>query len=129
VIDMATEKKTPVSYPFVTKAQIKARLDADPEYRKEVIVTLYQLQTEDEQESGSTRHSNRYGFMSSHAVNGSRLAVKIQAGEPLTEKDHDLIDAIAPRYSRQLATLAREEAIVADPSLKSVAAVFGVAKG
>jgi hypothetical protein len=125
---MATEKKTPVSYPFVTKAQILARLQSEPEFRKETIVTLYQLQTQDEQDASATRHSNRYGFMSSHAVNGSRIAKKVLAGEELSDADLDLIDKIAPRYSRQLATLAREKAITNDPSLNGIAAVFGVAK-
>lgn len=111
-------------YPFVTKAQIKARLDSDPAYRIEAMAILHTLQTEHEQATKSTLNKNRQGFMSSHAVKGSKVAEKIKAGETLTEEDVAVVDTIAPRYSRQLATFARAQAIANDPALAKVAGMF-----
>jgi hypothetical protein len=115
-------------YPFVTKAQIKAKLESDPEYRKEAMAILHTLQTEHEQATKSTLSKNRQGFMSSHAVRGSEVAVKIKAGETLTAEDWEIVNKIAPRYSRQLATFARAQAIANDPALAKTAALFSADK-
>jgi hypothetical protein len=111
-------------YPFVTKAQIKDKLENDPQYRCEAMAILHTLQTEHEQATKSTLNKNRQGFMSSHAVKGSKVAEKIKAGETLTEEDWKVVDTIAPRYSRQLATFARAQAIASDPALAKVAGMF-----
>ena len=115
-------------YPFVTKAQIKARLLSSFEYRCEAIVLLHTLQTAHEQATLSTLNRNHQGFMSSHSVKGSKVAMKIKAGEPLTIEDVETVDRIAPRYSRQLATFARAQAIANDPALAEVARVFSADK-
>jgi hypothetical protein len=115
-------------YPFVTKAQIKEKLESDPLYRCEAMAILHTLQTEHEQATKSTLSKNRQGFMSSHAVKGSEVAVKIKAGEKLTEEDWKTVDKIAPRYSRQLATFARAQAIASDPALAKTAALFSADK-
>ena len=61
-------------YPFMTKNQIKERLSSDAAFRSQAMVILYTLQTAHEQSTDSTLNRNRQGFMSSHAVNGSRIA-------------------------------------------------------
>jgi hypothetical protein len=111
-------------YPFLTKAQIKARLETEPGFRYEAMAILHTLQTEFEQNTKSTRDKNRQGFMSSHAVNGSRVAEKIKAGETLTPEDEAIVQKIAPRYTRQLAIWFRAKAIVEQPELQAVAALF-----
>ena len=111
-------------YPFVTKRSIKERLDSDQAYRIEAMAILHTLQTEHDQATKSTLNKNRMGFMSSHAVKGSKVAEKIKAGEPLTEEDLAVCDTIAPRYSRQLATFARAQAIANDPALAKTAEMF-----
>ncbi len=111
-------------YPFTTKAQVKARLDSDPAYRIEAMAILHTLQTEHEQATLQTVNKNRQGFMSSHSVKGSKVAMKIKAGEPLTDEDMVVVDTIAPRYSRQLATFARAQEIANDPALAKVAETF-----
>jgi len=111
-------------YPFVSKSTIKARLAAEPEFRKDAMVMLYDMQTAHEQSTKSTLNKNRVGFMSSHAVKGSTVAVKIKAGEPLSDEDLAVIDTIAPRYSRQIALHFRASAIAADPELAKTAALF-----
>lgn len=114
-------------YPFLTKAQIKERLESDADFRKEAMVILYTLQTEYEQSTDQTLNKNRQGFMSSHAVNGSKVARKIKGGEELTAEDWAKVDSIAPRYSRQLAVFFRAKAIAEQPALKAVAALFSAA--
>jgi hypothetical protein len=114
-------------YPFMTKRQIKDRLATEPEFRLEALCVLHTLQTEYEQSTKSTRDKNRQGFMSSHAVNGSRVAEKIKAGEELDADDWSHVDRIAPRYSRQLAVYFRAKAIAEQPELQAVAALFSAA--
>jgi hypothetical protein len=111
-------------YPFTTKKSIMARLATDPAYRNEVMVQLYHAQTYREQCTNSTIVSNKVGFMSSHSVHGSRIAKKLIAGETLTAEDQAKVDAIAPRYSRQIALFMRAEAIAANPELAEVAKTF-----
>ena len=111
-------------YPFVTKTQIKNRLETEPTFRLQAMAILHTLQTEHEQATKSTKNKNRQGFMSSHAVKGSTVAEKIKAGEPLSDEDMQTVDKIAPRYSRQLATFFRAQAIANDPALAKVANMF-----
>jgi hypothetical protein len=124
---MTTTNTSANLYPFLTKSQIKERLESDREFRMQAMVILYTLQTEYEQNTDQTLNKNRQGFMSSHAVNGSRVARKIKGGEPLDAKDEAHVDAIAPRYSRQLAVFFRAKAIAEQPALKAVAALFSAA--
>ena len=125
-----TTNTTPVintnSYPFLTKAQIKAELDSSFDARCAAMVTLFKLQTTLEQATDKTLMANARGFMSSHAVNGSKVAKKLMTGEELDSADVDQVNRIAPRYSRQLATLARAEALAANPELAEKAALFGI---
>lgn len=123
----ATVVATANLYPFVTKAQLKDRLASEPEFRKEAMVLLYTLQTEHEQATSSTLNRNRQGFMSSHAVHGTRIAKAILANEEIGSEDWDRIDAIAPRYTRQLACYYRAKAIVDQPALAAIAGIFSAA--
>ena len=110
-------------YPFLSKAVIKARIEADPTFMLQCLQIMYSLQTTYEQETKSTLNRNRMGFMSSHAVNGSILAVKARSGG-LTEEEHSKAHAIVSRSSRQLAAFFRREAIQANPELAATAALF-----
>jgi hypothetical protein len=112
------------NYPFATRAQIKAELDASFDVRCWAMTTLYHLQTNYEQDNKKTVVKNRTGFMSSHAVNGTRVALKLLSKEELDQTDVDLINKIAPRYSHQLAVIARDAALETDPTLAEKAAVF-----
>lgn len=111
------------NYPFATKAQI---LDAQQDFTVclEHLGQLYDAQTSDEQEAKDTRYKNKSGFMSSHAVTGSSLAVKARSGEALTGEEQDKVRSIVCRYGKQLARFSREAAIKANPDLKKVAEIF-----
>lgn len=113
-------------YPFTTKKDIAAQLATDPEACKKALVVLFNRQTSHEQDTASTLSRNRAGFMSSHAVHGTRLAKAIIAGEDLSDEDLARCQTIAPRYSKQLAAQARREALEANPDLAAAGAVFGV---
>jgi hypothetical protein len=111
------------SYPFVTKSQIKARLAGEPAFVLICLAVMNSRQTEYEQESKTTRDRNRRGFMSSHAVKGTNLAVKA-AGEGLTEEETETACGIISHYTKQLASHFRAEAVSADPGLAEAARVF-----
>ena len=113
-------------YPFTTKAQIAALIASSDEYMLQGLCQLHTWQTEHEQETKTTEVKNRRGFMSSHAVNGSKLAEKVKAGETLTAEETDKARSIVGRYTRQLAVASREAALEADPALRATAAIFGV---
>jgi hypothetical protein len=111
------------SYPFVTKSQLTARIAQDDAFVCECLGIMLARQTSFEQEAKTTRDRNSRGFMSSHAVRGTTLAVKA-AAEGLTAEEMDLARGIVSRYTKQLAAHFRAEAIAADPTLAEAARVF-----
>jgi hypothetical protein len=111
-------------YPFRTKREICDQLATDRDYRVECLLVLYERQTTDEQETKETKWKNRRGFMSSHAVNGSRIAQALLAGEALSDEDEAKLSAIVCRYGKQLASHSRAQATAADPDKASKAACF-----
>ena len=113
-------------YPFETKAQIAAKIATSDEYMLQGLCQLHTWQTQHERETKTTAVKNRRGFMSSHAVNGSKLAEKVKGGEQLNEEDMAKARSIVASYTRQLAVASREEALAANPDLAATAAIFGV---
>ena len=122
-------------YPFVTKGQLKERLENEPEFRCEAMCIIHTLQTDWEQAAKATKDQNRQGFMSSHAVNGSKVAEKLKASlrggatmalamAGLTPEDWKHVDNMAPRYTRQLAVYFRARAIAENPALAETAKLF-----
>jgi hypothetical protein len=112
------------NYPFMTKKQIAARIETDLDFVQECVLVMQARQTEDEQEVKETRHKNKRGWMSSHAVNGGKLADKLAAGEALTDEELGKAQGMVCRYTKQLAAHFRAAAIVANPDLEAVAEVF-----
>src|SRR5580704_17875864 len=102
-----------VNYPFTTKSQIKTML-ADDAFVVQCLGILYSRQTTHEQDTKSTKDRNRSGFMSSHASRACTLAVKA-ASEGLTEEETVSARLIVSRYTRQLASHFRAEAIASNP--------------
>jgi hypothetical protein len=122
-------KKAPkvrYNYPFETKAQILAS-QADFSTCLEHLGQLYDAQTSEEQDAKDTRVKNARGFMSSHAVTGSTLAVKARSGEELTPEEQDKVRQIVKRYGKQLAAFSRKAAMEANPALKAIAEIFSAA--
>jgi len=68
----------------LNKSIILASLVSNPNAVKKALVILYRRQTADEQKHRDTKHSNKQGFNTAHAKEGTRLARKILAGENLS---------------------------------------------
>jgi len=113
-------------YPFLTKNQIKERIASDPEFARECLLVIFRRQTEPEQNAKETILRNKRGFMSSHAVRGTTLAMKILGGEWLNPDEEGLVTAIAGSYTKQLASHFRQAALEERPELAAAAKVFGL---
>lgn len=114
------------SYPFLSKAEIKTRIAADQAFAFSCLLVIFDRQTAYEQTSETTLNRNRMGFMSSHAVHGTRISKKIRSGEDLTDEDRSRAVEISSHYTKQLASHFRAEAISENPALKQAGQVFGV---
>lgn len=115
----------PRMYPFVGQKAVKERLSERP-VQAAMMIVLYELQTAYEQASESTKDRNRRGFMSSHSVNGTRLARAIKSGAALTDEDWAKVATIAPHYSKQGAIALRTWAMKANPALAVTAQMFSI---
>lgn len=115
----------PNFYPFPSKKQILNLVSLDSKFRNQCLLVLFGLQTKVEQDTEDTVHRNHKGFMSSHATHGTRLAKKLLAGETFDAEDDAKVDAIVPRYGKQLAIHWRSEMIRQDPALGKVARLYG----
>lgn len=119
----AKKAKAKISYPFPTKREVLAAQASD-DVVLEHLGILYQRQTDDEKERKETKWKNRRGFMSSHAVNGTKVAEKVAMGEELSEADWAMARGIVSHYGKQLAAHYREEMIEANPELAKIAEIF-----
>ncbi len=117
------EKVPGPKYPFRTKKEILEQVASDDAFAVECLQIMYERQTDHERETRSTNVKNARGFMSSHAVVGTALAVKFQE-EGFTAEEMEQARGIVLRYGKQLAEHFREEAIRKDPGLNEVAKVF-----
>lgn len=111
-----------LSYPFMTKNQIRERVESDREFAIECVAVM---QARHELRLGGGGGLGACGWMSSQASTASKLAKKLAAGEA-TEEEVDQIVAIVGRYAKQLAAHFRERALTDNPGLAEAAAKFGV---
>jgi hypothetical protein len=111
------------SYPFVTKSQIAASIASDDNFVLNALQVMLSRQTAFEQDTRQTVVRNRMGFMSSHAVKGTALALKAQS-EGLTMDEVSEAREIVSHYTRQLAEHFRQVQISENPELASVARLF-----
>ena len=118
---MTTNSNT---YPFKTKAQIKADIATSDAFVCECVQVIQARQTASEQETGTTSVKNRAGWMSSHAVPMGKIAAKLAEGEDLTAEELSKSREACGHYSKQLAAAFRDAACEANPDLAKTAAVF-----
>jgi len=114
-------------YPFLTKKQIKSRIEEDDAFVVTCLGVMHSRQTEHEVDSKTTQDRNKRGWMSSHAVRGTELALKVAGGEDLDEEELALARKMVGSYSKQLASHFRQAQLAEEPELAATAAVFGVA--
>ncbi len=116
-------------YAFTTKREISIRLSTDQSFVEECITLLYRLQTEDEREKCNTIHRNRRGFASSHAVNGSKLAVHLLEGALWDDEERAMASEMISHYTKQIARYLRDEQMNSTPELKEQQAHFFTPQG
>lgn len=114
------------NYPFMTKKQIASRIVEEDSFVLECLQVMHSRQTEHEVDSKTTKDRNKRGWMSSHAVRGTELALKAQA-EDLSEEETAKAREMVCRYTKQLASHFRQARLADEPELAATAAVFGVA--
>jgi hypothetical protein len=127
VADVAEREAAPVrtpatAYPFLTRREIAARIDADPAFAAKCALVL-ESRTQ-QRAAGAAPVGKPWGWMSSERVTAGRLVVKLRGGS-LTDGDRDMLVGFVRRYSRQLADHSRDLAIKENPDLSAVAAKFG----
>jgi len=110
-------------YPFRSKASILEQLESDDSFVLACLQIMYERQTAHEQATLSTLNRNKAGFMSSHAVRGSALAVKAR-GEGLSGDELAMARGIVCRYTKQLAEHFRQVEITNNPELAEIAKIF-----
>ena len=114
------------NYPFLTKAQIKARIAEDDAFVVVCLQVMHSRQTEHEVNSKTAKDRNKRGWMSSHAIRGTEYALKVANGESLSEDELASVRKMVGSYSKQLASHFRQTKLTENPSLAEAAAVFGV---
>jgi len=92
--------------PNWTPESIAALLDRNDVAVERAVLAIYRRQTDDEQESDTTKHCNGVGFNGVHAHLGSYYARWIQSGRHLTGNHLDKARRMMRRYVRQLAEVA-----------------------
>ena len=91
-----------------TKADIKALLLSNDRAVERAILAIYARQTNEEQSSQETIHSNGIGFSGAHANLGSYYANWLKSGRHLTGIHLEKARKIASHYVGQLAEIAKE---------------------
>ncbi|MBI3201585.1 MAG: hypothetical protein HYZ29_08585 [Myxococcales bacterium] len=109
-------------YPFVTKAEVKRRLENEVAF---VIECLALMQARHEMRASGGPTGGPCGWMSSQRSRCTALAMTAAAGE-ITPKEMAEAARLLMGYSKQIAGVLRERALAADPSLAEAARVFGV---
>jgi hypothetical protein len=90
--------------------RIRLLLENNPKAVERAILALYARQTQDEQSSSTTKHSNGRGFSAFEAKNGTYYAKWILSGRSLTGHHLDKARTIGLRHIGQLVEVAQEKA-------------------
>lgn len=109
-------------YPFVTKAEVRRRLEHEAAF---VLECLALMQSRHELRISGAKIDGACGWMSSERVKGAALAQKAAAGN-LTTQETVMAARLLSRYAKQIAAALRGQNLVTDPSLVDAARVFGV---
>ena len=113
-------------YPFVTRRELQARLQADATFMMECAAVL-QARTE-QRAAGAAPVGKAWGWMSSERVIAGRLTAVSKIGM-LSIDDEAKLAKLVSRYSRQLADHFRSIAIQENPGLSAAAEKFSVLPG
>lgn len=90
--------------------KIAALLASDDYAVEKAILAIYKLQTEDERNEGTTKHSNSVGFSGADANRGTYYARWIKSGRKLTGEHLSKARAMVTKYRKQLLSIALDNA-------------------
>ncbi len=93
-----------------TKDSIHNLLSSNDKAVARAVLAIYARQTNDEQATESTRHTNGAGFNHADAQRGSYYATYVQRTGRLTGRHLELARKMVGKYWRQLAEIANEKA-------------------
>ena len=92
--------------PYTTKTQLvfalRKQLTTDPEQAIKALMTLFDYQTQDEKESGRTKHSNGVGFMQRDDRILTSLALFYRDRGFLTQAQINILISRISKYAGQL---------------------------
>ena len=91
-----------------SKARIQELLETNNEMVAKSILKLYEYQTDDEQNNGTSSKNNGYGFNKFDAEFLSSIAQWILSGKKLTQKQLETSRKRLLKYSEQLAKIANQ---------------------
>ena len=87
---------------------LREKLANDIRWSIKGLLRVYENQTADEQNSGTTKHHNGIGFTGADADILSSFAEQIKKGRQLSEKQCKILFKKMPRYARQLEKAAND---------------------
>lgn len=97
---------------MMSQAAIKVLLMFNDRAVEKAILAIHSRQTDDEQNSRTTLHSNGIGFKANHAKKGAYYAGWIQSGRSLSGWHLTNARNIVLQYSRQLHEIAMAKELV-----------------
>ena len=87
---------------------IRGKLATDKRWVKKALLTIYEYQTLDEQDSRTTAERNNVGFNAFDADILSGMAEYVIAGRTLTDAQYDkVLFKLMPKYAKQLEAISK----------------------
>ena len=87
---------------------LREKLANDIRWSVKGLLRVYENQTADEQNSGTTKYHNGIGFTGADADILSSFAEQVKKGRQLSEKQRKILFKKMPRYARQLEQAAND---------------------
>lgn len=88
---------------------VKMKLKTDDKWALRALVSIYNLQTEDEKQEGYTSNLNFVGFSGAHSAIMSSMAVQYLMRGRLSEKQMNVVKKIISKYHRQIIDISNKE--------------------
>ena len=87
-------------------AFLKEKLATNTKWAVKGMLRIYEFQTQDEKEIGTTVQHNNVGYSGAHAEIMSSFSVQVIKGRSLSPKQIQIVHRIMPKYARQLMRIA-----------------------
>jgi hypothetical protein len=91
---------------------VRNQLKNNEQWAKKALLKIYDLQTEDEQNLGTTKHYNNVGFSGAHAEIMSSFAEQLLNKGWLSPKQMRIVHKIISKYTRQIIQISDKEKLI-----------------